>query len=378
MTTTTQNPLARLLRGNWGYLLLLAVLILLPHLIGWLTGEGPFGMEIRGRMRPSAGASIFWQGIMVEVFVLAILALSYNLMFGFTGVISFGHALFFGMGGYAMGIVLEYSGWQSEIALAAGVIFGLVLSGVVGFVIALVSLRLRGVYFAIFTLAVAEMFAIFVARWQFTNAEDGFPVANAPAILNPVNNRLVFYYLALFFVVFTFLFIRRLMNSPTGRVLLAIRENEERAKAIGFDTLRHKLLAITLASMMAAGAGMVNVLFTIKVGPEIAGVSYTVDPLLMTIIGGIGTFNGPWIGAAGLHLSERILNREFDIGGIVLNIGQYWSLILGVAFIAVVLIFPSGIVGSISQWRMKRRLRRAQQAAPPTPPAAAPQPETAG
>ncbi|MBZ0276128.1 MAG: branched-chain amino acid ABC transporter permease, partial [Anaerolineae bacterium] len=229
---------------------------------------------------------------------------------------------------------------------------------VLGFVIGLVSLRLRGVYFAIFTLAVAEMFAIYVGRWPLTNAEDGFVLTNLPAFLNPARDRLTYYYFVMILMAFTFLFIRRLINSPTGSVLLAIRENENRAQAIGYNTLIFKLVAITLAGMIAAGAGMLQVILTKKVGPEILTVSYTVDPLLMTIIGGIGTFSGPVIGASILHLSERILNREFVIGSLTLNIGQSWSLILGIAFILVVMVFPQGIVGTWTKWRLTRQARK--------------------
>jgi branched-chain amino acid transport system permease protein len=138
-------------------------------------------------------------------------------------------------------------------------------------------------------------------------------------------------------------------------VFLAIRENENRAQTIGYNTLSYKLLAITLAGMMASGAGMLHIILNKKVGPEILSVTYTVDPLLMTIIGGVGTFTGPIVGAAGLHLSERVLNREFVFGDTIVNIGQNWSLILGLIFIVVVLVFPQGVVGTWLRWRMRRK-----------------------
>lgn len=341
------------LQSNWLYIALLILLIAFPHIVGWITGDSPFGAGGRPR-----GQSIFWQGILIEVFILVTLTMSYNLMFGFAGVISFGHALFFGLGGYSMGIIMEKTGIQSpEMALLLGAVAGTIIAGVVGFLVGLASLRLRGVYFAIFTLAVAEMAAIWVQRWRFTSAEDGFALSNLPDVFNATRNRLFIYYFALVVMVITFLFIRRLIFSPTGHVMLAVRENEDRARAIGYNTLTYKLLAITIASMMAAGAGMVHVIFNKKVGPEIMSVNYTIDPLLMTIIGGTGTFTGPVVGAAGLTLSERILNREFVIAGTSINIGQNWSLILGIIFIAVVLIFPQGIVGTINKWRSGRRTR---------------------
>ncbi len=350
MQPTDSNLWRRVLRSNRVYILLLAFLVLFPHIIGWLTGDSPFGVGGRAR-----GQSVFWQSILIEVFILAILTMSYNLIFGFTGVISFGHAMFFGLGGYALGMTLQYSQLGPDLGLALGLLVGIAIAGVIGFVTALVTLRVRGVYFAIFTLALAEMVAIYIGRWPVTNAEDGFPIDVLPELFNPTRNRLFLYYIALILVVITFLFIRRLINSPTGRVLIAIRDNEARAQAIGFNTLRFKVLSITLASMMAAGAGMMHIIMARKVGPEILGVSYTIDPLLMTIIGGVGTIGGPIIGAAGLHLSERIFNREFIFGDVVINVGQQWSLILGIIFIVVVMAFPKGVVGTFESWQARRR-----------------------
>lgn len=356
---TVGSTIRKTLQSNWLYLAVVLGLIIFPHAVGWITGDGPFGIETRGRVRP-IGESIFWQGIMIEVFVLVILTMSYNLMFGFAGVISFGHALFFGLGGYTMGIIIEESGIASEgIGLIVGVTGGIALAGVVGFLVGLASLRLRGVYFAIFTLAIAEMGYIWVSRWPFTNAEDGFSISNLPEAFNPTNNRLFFYYVGLVAVVLTFLIIRRLMYSPTGRILLAVRENEDRAKAIGYNTLTYKLMAISVASMMASGAGILHVMFNKKVGPEIMGVPYTIDPLLMAIIGGVATFTGPIIGAAGLHLAERIFNRNELFGLDISIIGENWSLILGTIFIVVVLIFPKGIVGTWNQWWANRKTRHA-------------------
>lgn len=390
------------LTSNWFYAVVLLFLIVFPHLVGWITGEGPFG--VGGRPR---GQSLFWQSIFIELFVLAILAMSYNLMFGFTGVISFGHALFFGLGGYILGMILQmrtiasgalanppppaegplavvvdtYNTFLYELirftadlgpsgGLIVGAIVGLVITGVIGFLVGLVSLRLRGVYFAIFTLALAEMAFIYVGRWQVTRAEDGFPLSDLPALFNPTNNRLFYYYFVMICAVLTFLFIRRLMNSPTGRVLLAIRENEDRAQTIGYNTLTYKLLAITIASMMAAGAGMLHVVLNKKVGPELMSVNYTLNPLLMVIIGGLGTLNGPVIGAAGLHLADRILKRTFTFSlgdaEIVLQLDRIWPLVLGSAFIIVVLLLPYGVVGSWNRFWLRLKVRvRGRPAAPP-------------
>ncbi len=345
------------LKNNWFYVVLVAFLIVFPHLIGWFTGEGPFGIEMRGRIRP-VGQSIFWQGVFIETFVFAILAMSYNLVFGFAGVLSLGHALFFGLGGYTMGIVLQLSGIDNHaLGLILGIVAGVLLAGLAGLFVGLASLRLKGVYFAIFSLAIAEMAFIWVGRWGFTSAEDGFALSDLP--FNPTVDRLSFYYIALSLLVATFLVIRRLMNSPTGKVLLAVRENEDRAQAIGYNTLTYKLMAIVVASMMAAGAGILWVMFNKKVGPEMMSVNFTIDPLLMTIIGGVGSFAGPVVGAAGLQLTERYFAQPVEFLGLTVNLGEHWSLVLGTTFIVVVLIFPQGIVGTLNRWWFSRQIGRA-------------------
>ena len=355
---TSTSGWRQMLRGNGWLALLLIFLIVFPFLVGWLTDSSPVGVP-RGDRMVMRGESVRWQAVLIEVYILAILAMSYNLLFGFTGVVSFGHALFFGMGSYILGLMLEYTALETGLALALGIFAGIAVSGLLGLLVGFVTLRLRGVYFAIFTLAVAEMFFIFFGRFQLTKAEDGFAISDLPVWLDPSQSRLTFYYVALVLFAFTFLFIRRLVKSPTGAVFQAIRENEDRAQALGYNTLRFKLLSIMFAAMLAAVAGMLQVLLNKKVGPELLGVAYTVDPLLHTVIGGVGTFAGPVIGAAGLHLMDVFFrNSSVTLGGLTINIAAIWPLLLGGIFIVVVLIFPHGVVGTWQRWRGKARLRR--------------------
>jgi branched-chain amino acid transport system permease protein len=355
LTSSTPRPNGR--RTHWLLALLLIFLILFPFIVGALTDSSPFGTP-RGDRMVMRGESVRWQSVLIEVYILAILAMSYNLLFGFTGVISFGHALFFGTAGYVLGLLLEYTGLDTGPALLLGIVLAIAICGVLGLIIGLVSLRLKGVYFAIFTLAVAEMFFIFFGRWQLTRAEDGFAITDLPVWLDPSQSRISFYYITLAIAVLTFFFIRRLVNSPTGAVFKAIRENEDRAQSMGFNTLNFKLLSITIAGMLAGTAGILQVILNKKVGPELLGVSYTVDPLLMTIIGGIGTFTGPVVGASGLHFLDVFLrDAEVTIGGTVIDIANIWALLLGVIFILVVIVFPFGILGTWQRWRAKRRGR---------------------
>lgn len=345
------------LRSQWLYSLILIFLIAFPFIVGALTESSPTGVP-RGDRMIMRGESVRWQAVLIEVFILSILAMSYNLMFGFTGVISFGHALFFGSAGYILGLALEYTALDTGAALVVGALAAFVICGLLGLVIGLVSLRLHGVYFAIFTLAVAEMFFIFFSRFQLTKAEDGFAISELPVWLDPSQSRLTFYYIVLALFVLTFLFIRRLVNSPTGAVFKAIRENEDRAQAIGYNTLRFKLMSIIIAGMLAALAGILQVLLNKKIGPEMLGVSFTIDPLLNTIIGGIGTFAGPVIGTTGLHLLDTFFrDATIVIGGSTIQIANVWSLLLGIIFVLVVIVFPQGIVGTWQKWRGKRLTR---------------------
>jgi len=334
------------LKTNGLYTAFLIFLILLPHIIGWLTGSSPFGTQSGSRMIMT-GSSAYWMSILINLFSVGILVMSYNLMFGFTGVVSFGHALFFGLGGYIGGMVMQQSGLPADIAFFVGVGVALGVCAVIGLAIGFASLRLKGVYFAIFTLAVSEIGYIFFSRWSVTGGEDGFNLSNVPAWLDASQSRLNLYYVALVLFALTFAFIRRLVNSPTGAVFKAIRENEARAQAIGFNTLRFKLLSITVAGLLAGMAGLIQAMMQKKIGPEMLGISHTVDSLLMTIIGGVGTFTGPILGASGLTMADVLFrNATFNIGDTVVDVGQSWLLILGFIFVAVVLIFPYGIVGT--------------------------------
>ncbi len=354
------------LKGNGIPLLGLIFLIVFPFIVGLLTESSPYG-EIRGDRFIMRGASVRWQSVLIEIFILGILTMSYNLLFGFTGVISFGHALFFGSAGYILGLCLEYVAVDTSLGFALGIGLGILFCGLMGLLIGAATLRLKGVYFAIFTLAVAEMFFIFASRWQLTRAEDGFAITELPAWIDPAQSRLNFYYIALVLFVFTFLFIKRLVHSPTGAVFKAIRENEDRAQTLGFDTLRYKLFAIVVAAMLAGLAGILQVILNKKVGPELLSIEYTVNPLLMTIIGGIGTLWGPIIGSSGLFLLDIFLrDSQFTIGGITINMANIWGLLLGIIFIVAVIVFPLGIVGTSQRLWLRFRAGKLDKKASPS------------
>jgi branched-chain amino acid transport system permease protein len=340
------GALGALLRDHGWYLLALAVLITIPFVLAWQTESSVC----------SRGRAFFWESVMIDVFILSILAVSYNLMFGFTGVVSFGHAAFFGLGAYTVGLLMLHLEWPWWLSVLAALLVGATIALIKG----VVGLRIKGLYFALFTLAFAEVFFILAANRimvDITGAEDGFTF-DVPDWLNMTQNRLFFYYLALSALVASFVLVRRLVNSPTGRVMAALRDNETRAQMLGYNTFYFKLLAIVLAGVMASGAGVLRGLALKGASPNVLGLDFTITPLLMTLIGGTATFSGPVIGAFALALTEQFLRDTIlHIGGWEINIGERWALILGLIFILSVMVFPYGIVGT---WQLRGgRIRQA-------------------
>jgi branched-chain amino acid transport system permease protein len=332
--------LASLLPQDGWYLLAFLLLMAAPFLIAWNTGSSAC----------TRGKAYFWESIFVDVFILAMLAVSYNLMFGFTGVVSFGHAAFFGTGAYTVGLLMTHLAWPWWLAITAALLFGVVIALIKGFV----GLRIKGLYFALFTLAFAEVFFLLAGNRilsDITGAENGFTFA-VPDWLNMTKNRFFFYYMILGLFSISFVLVRRLIHSPTGRVLNALRDNEERAQMIGYNTFHFKLLSIVIAGLIATMSGVLRGLALKGASPNVLGLDFTMNPLLMTIVGGTGTFAGPVVGAFVLRLTEQLLRDSVvTIGGVVINIGDRWTLILGLIFILSVMVFPYGIVGT---WQIKR------------------------
>ncbi|WP_322813944.1 branched-chain amino acid ABC transporter permease [Chloroflexus sp.] len=321
--------LTRLKAPQWAGLALIGGLIAFPYLIALLTGQ-PI----------DSGVPKFWQGMLIQVFILAVFAMSYDILMGYTGILSFGHALFFGTGAYTIGILLKHAGWDLGSAFVAVIVIAILQSLIVG----LLSLRVSGVYFAMVTLAFAQMFFLLAEATDFrqwTGAEDGLQSIPVPAWISPTNERLRFYYLALGFAVVMYLLARQVVNSPTGRVMMAIRDNEVRARVLGYHTLTYKLIAITVSGVMAALAGAFNALWNLNANPAVLSVGTTINALLMTIIGGVGSLIGPMLGAAVIQLLGYWLNFFF---------GPAWPLLFGIVYILIVLFLPYGIVGT---WRLR-------------------------
>lgn len=293
----------------------------------------------------------FWQGVLIQIYILAIYALSYDLLMGYTGIVSFGQALFLGGGAYVTAILLTRDSPPPLIVVVLAVIVvGLMLGALVG----ALSLRLSGVYFSMITLALAEIaFILFKADdpklKPITGGELGYQGIPVPQAIDPTDYRLRFYFLALGFMALLYVIARRIVNSPAGRVFVAIRENEGRAAALGYNTFLYKLVATMISAAFAALAGMMLALYNKSATYELLSVNMTIQALLMTIIGGIGTLIGPLLGAAMIRLLDHWITS-----GAIRELLPLWlrtDLLFGLVYIALVIFFPSGLMGAINRLR---------------------------
>jgi branched-chain amino acid transport system permease protein len=295
--------------------------------------------------------------VAAKVAVFVLLVASYDLLLGYTGIVSFAHTMFFGIGGYGVGIAMAKlgTGWGS---LALGVAAALALSLVLALAIGLLSLRVKAIFFAMITLAVASFFQILASQLSgFTGGEDGLTF-KVPELLQP---RLVAYYVILAVALALFLALLRVVNSPFGRVLLSIRENEFRSEAIGYRTLHYRTVANCIAALLATAAGALYALWLRYIGPDTTlSFSIMVDILLMVVIGGMGTMYGAVVGATLFVVAQNYLQDLMKLAsgatkGVPLLPDllhpDRWLLWLGVLFVLCVYYFPYGIVGRL---RMRR------------------------
>jgi branched-chain amino acid transport system permease protein len=295
--------------------------------------------------------------VAAKVAVFVLLVASYDLLLGYTGIVSFAHTMFFGIGGYGIGIAAGKLGatWSS---LALGFAASLVLTLVIALVIGLLSLRVRTIFFAMITLAVAAFFQILASQLSdFTGGEDGINF-RLPALLQ---NRLACYYIVLAVATVLFLALLRIVNSPFGRVLQSIRENEFRAEALGYRTVFYRTTANCLAALFATVAGALYALWLRYTGPDTTlSFSIMIDLLLMVVIGGMGTLYGAVIGATLFVVAQNYLQDLMKLASgatagipLVPNLlhPDRWLLWLGVLFVVCVYWFPTGIVGRLRQAR---------------------------
>jgi branched-chain amino acid transport system permease protein len=310
--------------------------------------------------------------------IYIVLVASYDLLLGYTGIVSFAHTMFYGIGAYGVGIALASSEEPTWGVIFAGIGLALLLTIALAFVIGLFALRVRAIFYAMITLAVASSFAVLASQLSdFTGGEDG-RTFSVPELLSPgftlmendvlgraIDGKLITYYLVFFGCLALFLFLLRLVNSPFGRVLQAIRENEFRAEALGYRTVVYRIWANVLAAVVAALAGALMALWLRYVGPKTSlGFEVMTDILLIVVIGGMGTMYGAVVGAALFILAQNYLKSlmgqasELLSGVPMLAAALHpdrWMLWLGVLFILSIYFFPIGIVGKL---RLRRLLSR--------------------
>jgi branched-chain amino acid transport system permease protein len=288
---------------------------------------------------------------MMKVLCFALFAAAFNLLIGYTGLLSFGHAMFLSSAGYTAGYAIQTLGFTPEL----GIVLGTAVATLLGVIVGLLAIRRQGIYFAMVTLALAQMVYFVFLQAPFTHGEDGLqgvPRGKLFGVLD-LSSDVTLYYVVLVLMLLAFALIVRIVHSPFGQVLIAIKENEPRAVSLGYDTARYKLLAFVLSAGLAGLAGATK---TLVLGFETLGDAYwTMSGLvvLMTLVGGMSTMFGPLLGAAIIVALE---DRLGDIGaGIAKVTGVAWfnslgesvTIVTGIIFIACVLAFRRGIVGEI-------------------------------
>ncbi|MEO5932156.1 MAG: branched-chain amino acid ABC transporter permease, partial [Duganella sp.] len=297
---------------------------------------------------PFVGYPVF----LAKLLCFALFASSFNLLIGFTGLLSFGHAAFFGGAGYVAGNALKAWGWPVELGMLAGLVAG----AAIGLVMGALAIRRQGIYFSMITLALAQMVFFGALRaHEFTGGEDGLQGIPRGKFLGLVDltNDTALYYFVLGIAVLAFMLIVRTVHSPFGQVLKAIKENEPRAISLGYDVDKYKLLAFVLSAALSGLAGATNVL--VQGFETLTDVHWTMSGLviLMTLVGGMGTQVGPILGA---FIIIALENKLGDVGSFLANktgiewfssLGESVGMVTGMIFIACVLLFRRGIVGEM-------------------------------
>lgn len=284
----------------------------------------------------------YHHGNLARIMVLATYAVGYNILFGYTGLLSLGHALFFAAGMYGMGLTIQHAGFTPAPALLVGLVAGALVSGA----LALLALRTAGVAFMIVTLMFAQAGYLTILYFgEYTRGDEGFVIQQAQRVLwgidlsDPTNR----YFAAWGLFGICLLISLWLVRAPFGRTLVAIRENEERVRMLGYDTFAHKLTAMVISGTIAAAAGAFYGLLFGYAGASFASVQYSIFPLLWVLLGGAGTVLGPFVGTLFM----------FYLIDLSSGITTAYMLIAGVVLVALTLFAPQGLTGELRRrvWR---------------------------
>ncbi|MGH1462196.1 MAG: branched-chain amino acid ABC transporter permease [Neptuniibacter sp.] len=285
--------------------------------------------------------TLLYPVFLAKVLCFALFACAFNLLLGFAGLLSFGHAAFLGTGGYVTGYLMINSGLTPELAIIMGTVAG----GLLGAIFGKLAVKREGIYFAMVTLALAQLVFFFYLQAPFTNGEDGMqgvPRGELFGLIDLSDNTVMYYFVLAIFVA-GFWVINRTIHSPFGQILKAIRENEDRAVSLGYDVNHYKLMAFVISAALAALAGstkslVFNLASLTDVHWHMSG-----EVILMTLVGGVGTILGPVLGAGFIVSMQNYLS-----GG---ELGNYIHIIMGVVFVICVLSFRSGIVGQFAKFK---------------------------
>lgn len=329
------------------------------RMVGWLRRDRAPLVALFLCLAPFvADYTPLYTALLTEALVFGLFALSFDIALGHTGVLSLGHSAFFGVAAYTTGLLLVHRQWGVGESVVAGMLAGLLTAVIMGGL----ALRKRGVYFSMLTLALSQIpFYVVRMTLNFTGGDDGlsgipklklvFPFEH-PLSKNPQN---LYFFIAAVVGVST-LIIRRILRSPFGKAMQAVRENEERARTCGYDTQRIKLIAILLSGLFSGVAGALLTVLLEFVPIENVHWSMSGTVVIMAMFGGSGTFLGPFVGSTGFLWMKDYLSKRLE----------FWEVFVGGTFILIVLFLPEGIVGTLKRrlrgaWPAPARVRRADQ-----------------
>jgi branched-chain amino acid transport system permease protein len=286
-----------------------------------------------------------YQALAINILIFGLFAVGFNLLFGYTGLLSFGHAAFLGVGSYGTGIAMVSAGLPWGLAVLVGVVF----AAAVGLLMGYLAIRTKGIYFSMVTLALAQIvYYAFYKAERWTGGENGLRGIQVPAMdlfgfkldfINPTTK----YYVILVFVAAALWCVSRILASPFGAVIEAVRENEARASACGYDVARTKLLVFVLSAAVCGLAGALRALHLSVVPIDSLHYLLSGQAVMMCLLGGMGTFFGPFVGA-GLFLT---------LEDVVTTLTRHWMAVVGAVFMVFVLFFPAGVWGSLMK-RLER------------------------
>ncbi|MGD6801333.1 branched-chain amino acid ABC transporter permease [Rossellomorea vietnamensis] len=325
----------RMNHSTWIYLVIALLLAVLPFMV--------------------SGRSLLF--LVMQIFILGIFAMSYDLLLGYTGIVSFGHTMFFGIGAYSTAVMFNKQE-PTLLTLLLGIVIAVVVAAIVSFIVGVLTLRLKSHFYAMLTLALAGLFLVAAEKWRsVTGGADGFTFS----IPDIFKDRTTLYLTCLIVMVLVFFGLKRFTESPLGRVLLAIRENEGRTESLGYKVLHYKVIVSVVSGVVASIAGVLYMLSLRFVDTSVFATDVTLDALLMTIIGGVGTLIGPIIGAALVEFAHHWLS---DLSG-VHWIFERWIILFGTVYILAVIFFPKGIAGTLQEVFKKRSARKREKPVKP-------------